>query len=223
MPDETVISRETDGLSINYLAESIPSAGTYRWRVVTYDANGAILCIAGPFNLTKPEYLSPNPTENNNSSNPNPITPRRVSSLTPTFTPTPIPSFTPTSVPTLTPTSVPSEFWNFGVISDTPGELRFTVEYFYNGDEGAILFSAGCLKNGQNTPCVVTSIDPWELGGWGRGRLAISLGLYGPDTMTTDQIIVSIYHRSGIGRVYYQTFNYIKSWIVVLPTPTMVR
>ena len=113
-------------------------------------------------------------------------------------------------------------FKNFTVISDTAGELRFTVDYVYNGDNGPIIFSAGCLKNGQAT-CVPTDIYPFELSGRGNGQLVVSLGLYGPDKITTDQIFIAIFHRDGIGQVYYQRFDYIKQWAIVLPTPTMVR
>ena len=113
-------------------------------------------------------------------------------------------------------------FKNFTIISNTAGELRFTVDYVYNGDNGPIMFSAGCLKSGQAT-CVPTDVYPFELSGRGNGQLVVSLGLYGPDKITTDQIFIAMFHRDGIGQVHYQRFDLIKQWTVVLPTPTMVR
>jgi hypothetical protein len=113
-------------------------------------------------------------------------------------------------------------FKNFIMNSDTAGKLQFAVDYIYNGDNGAIIFSAGCLKNGQET-CVITGINPFGLNRQENGQLDVSLGLYGPDKITTDKIFVAIYHQNGIGLIYYQTFDYVKQWTVVLPTPTMVK
>lgn len=115
-----------------------------------------------------------------------------------------------------------TSFENFTVISNTAGELRFTVDYVYNGDNGPIMFSAGCLKSGQPT-CVTTDVYPFELSGRGSGQLVVSLGLYGPDKITTDQIFIAMFNRDGVGQVHYQRFDYTKQWAVVLPTPTMVR
>jgi caspase domain-containing protein len=92
MPDGTVVSKETQGLSIDYSAESIPSAGTYRWQVITYDANDTILCTTTPFSLTKPEYVFPTPIIPR-------LVPSRTPSLIPTLTPSPIDMDTPTSNP----------------------------------------------------------------------------------------------------------------------------
>jgi hypothetical protein len=136
------------------------------------------------------------------------------------------PFSTSTLPPTLT-TSVPSSFNNFSnfhVINDAPGELQFTVDYNYNGENGNILFSAGCLYQGQRQDCVdqeSSNFAPHP--GPSNGTLVFRLGLYGPNSATTDQIFVGMYVWGPSTNVAYQVFDYEKEWTIVLPTPTMVR
>jgi hypothetical protein len=105
VPDGTVIPIDTENSSYIFPADSIPSAGTYRWGVTAYDANRAILCLAGPFSFTKPEHLLP--TKGNNASNPNSPMPR---DSTFTFTASVTPSWTPslTNTPTIPTTEPPT-------------------------------------------------------------------------------------------------------------------
>jgi serine/threonine protein kinase len=130
-----------------------------------------------------------------------------------------------TEVPTLTDTPNPNldALTNFKALSDTPGLLSFSVDYFYNGDNGSIFFTAGCLQNGQRANCVVSGSIPDIVNGRGSGTATIDLQLYGPYLITTDQISVTMYHVNGSGPVYEQIFTYTKNWLVVLPTPTIVK
>ena len=150
-----------------------------------------------------------------------------------TSTPIRTPALSPTSDVNVTSSQPPifkispspestTFFKNFTVNSDTAGKLQFAVDYIYSGENGPIIFTAGCLKDGQKA-CVVTDINPFGLSQQENGHLVVSLGLYGPNKLTTDKIFVAIYQQNGTGLVYFQTFNYVKQWTIVLPTPTIVK
>lgn len=126
-PDETVISKETGGLSIDFPPDSMPAVGTYQWQVVAYDANEAILCTAGPFKLTRPEYVFPSPTKIDDIvGNSNSIVRTLPPRPTPTFTRTPIPTITPTFFATLPPPGPSNPTVRISPMSGPPG-TRFTI------------------------------------------------------------------------------------------------
>lgn len=143
------------------------------------------------------------------------------SPLSPTklATNTPQKIFTPTSI-------IRATFSNIKIIEDTPGELKFSTDYYYDGKFGDVTISAGCFKNGEQVNCVVTNIEPsnlWILNKESSGTCIITLGLYGPDMLTTDQIFVAFYAADGSTYPNFQFLDYIKKWSVVLPTPTRVK
>jgi hypothetical protein len=113
---------------------------------------------------------------------------------------------------------------NFHVVSDTPGELHFTVDYNYNGDSGDVLYSAGCLHQGQRLDCVDLVSDhfaPHPVPSC--GTLEFRLGIYGSGLVTTDQIFVGIYVWGPSTQAAYKVFDYQKQWGIGLPTPTIVK
>ena len=72
LPNETILSFESEDTSITRYTESIPTAGTYQWQVTAYDVEENILCVAGPFDFSKPQSNPPRPTKNNNGGSQNP-------------------------------------------------------------------------------------------------------------------------------------------------------
>ncbi len=149
---------------------------------------------------------------------------------------TPVP---PTSVPlaTIAPTAAlpptfavapplksQNYFENFRVTSDTPGELQFSVDYNYNGESGDIFYSAGCLSKGIQASCVeIDSSNFYPHHGPSSGALTFRIGLYGPSSVTSDQIDVGMYTWGPSNRIAYQVFDYAKQWTVLLATPTLVH
>lgn len=125
------------------------------------------------------------------------------------------------------PTQVPGPdtyINNFQVINDEAGQLYFTVDYNYNGDSGDVLYSAGCIYQGQQKDCVdLGSGNFAPHPGPSRGKLEFRLGVYGTDPLTTDQIYVGIYTWGPSTLISYEVFDYVKQWTFGLPTPTMVK
>jgi len=136
--------------------------------------------------------------------------------------PTSLITVVPSESATTSPDSL-NYFRNFRVISDSPGELIFSVDYNYLGDKGDIMYGAGCLDEGQRVSCVETGAGHFQpYHGASSGTLIFHLGLYGPDPRTTDQIYVGMYVWGPGNRIAYQDFDYRKQWTVVLPTPTTI-
>jgi hypothetical protein len=123
--------------------------------------------------------------------------------------------FTPTSI-------IHGTFSNIKIIDDIPGELRFSVDYYYDGKFGDVVLGAGCFKNSEQVNCVEMNVEPylWILNKESSGTCIITLGLYGPDMLTTDQIYVAFYAADGSVHPNFKIFDYVKKWSVVLPTPT---
>jgi hypothetical protein len=114
-------------------------------------------------------------------------------------------------------------FRNFKVISDTPGGLVFSVDYNYAGDKGDIRYGAGCLDRGLDISCVeIDSAHFQPYHGASNGTFIFRIGLNGPDKRTTDQIYVGMYVWGSGDLIAYQSFDYVKHWDAVLPTPTLV-
>ena len=151
-----------------------------------------------------------------------------VPSMTATTPPATLSNEKPSSVsstpaPTIPPATV-NYFRNFKVISDTPGELVFSVDYNYDGDKGDIWYGVSCLDNGLDVPCVVIGGDNFSPhSGASNGTLVFHLGLYGPNPSKTDQVNVGMFTWGPSDLVAHQIFDYEKQWAVVLPTPTLVR
>jgi serine/threonine-protein kinase len=136
----------------------------------------------------------------------------------------PVPTIT--MVPSKTPSPTALNYFNhFQVISDTPGELVFSVDYQYSGEFNVITITAGCFHNGEDPGCIETgSADYGPIQGPSSGTLVFHLGIYGtnPSPMITEQIYLGIEPWGTGYRIATQVFDYRKQWTTLLPTPTSV-
>ena len=70
LPNDTVETFVTETTSFEKYMASLPLGGEYQWQVRAMNRDGLELCAAGPWNFTKPEYITttkePTPTEKKN-------------------------------------------------------------------------------------------------------------------------------------------------------------